>query len=201
MQCSQAYELLSAELDGELNGLEELALTEHLSTCRSCQAERINLRALHRSVRVRPAVAVPDLTATILAKAHPPRPGRGHWVRQALAVVALTQLVLALPALLLGEDPGASVHVARHVGSLTVALAIGLAYAAWRPVRAFGLLPIAGALAGCVVVTSVLDLANGRVGMVSESHHLLDLAGVTLLWVLAGRPVPTDRRAGRYIAA
>ncbi|MGD9792260.1 MAG: zf-HC2 domain-containing protein [Acidimicrobiia bacterium] len=198
MQCSRALELMSAGLDGELDGLERSALDEHLDTCRSCQAEQFNLATLHRSMRVRVAEPIPDLTARIMAKAHPPSPGRFSWVRYALAVLALTQMVLALPALVLGEDPGASVHVARHIGSLTVAMAIGLAYAAWRPVRAFGLLPMVLALGGCIVVTSILDIADGQVSTLSESQHLLDLAGVVLLWMLAGRPMPRrHRRAPR----
>ena len=66
--------------------------------------------------------------------------------RWALFVVALTQLVLAAPALLLGEDAGATVHVARELGSFDVALAVGLLVAAWQPARAWGLLPVIAAL-------------------------------------------------------
>jgi predicted anti-sigma-YlaC factor YlaD len=71
---------------------------------------------------------------------------------------------------------------------MSAALAVGLVYAAWRPVRAFGLLPITGALAACMVVTAALDLAGGRAGALGEAHHVLDLAGLVLLWVLAGAP-------------
>jgi hypothetical protein len=136
---------------------------------------------------------VPDLAPAILAKAHPPNPGRWEWIRTALAVVALTELVLSVPALF-GVDAGASVHVARHVGSLSAALAVGLLYAAWKPVRAYGLLPIALALAGCMLITSAIDLANGRVDAIGEAHHVLELVSVALLWALAGWPLP---RIGR----
>jgi hypothetical protein len=142
----------------------------------------------------RPAEAVPDLGPSILAKAHPPNAGRWEWIRTALAVVALTELVLSVPALF-GVDAGASIHVARHVGSLSAALAVGLLYAAWKPVRAYGLLPIALALAGCLLVTSLVDLASGRVDALGETHHVLDLVAVTLLWALAGWPLP--RLGGR----
>jgi hypothetical protein len=50
--------------------------------------------------------------------------------------------------------------------------------AAWKPVRAYGLLPITLALAGCLLVTSLVDLANGRVGALGEAHHVLDLVAV-----------------------
>jgi hypothetical protein len=57
-------------------------------------------------------------------------------------------------------------------------------------VRAYGLLPIALALAGCMVITSVIDIINGRVDALGEAHHVLDLVAVVLLWALAGRPMP-----------
>jgi hypothetical protein len=136
---------------------------------------------------VRSAPPVPDLTTTILARAHPPSLGRGEWTRTALTVVALTQLVLAVPALL-GHDTGATVHLARHIGALTAALSIGYLYAAWRPIRAFGLLPMAVAVAATMLFTAVLDVVQGRVALAGETTHVLDVAALVLLWMLAGRP-------------
>jgi hypothetical protein len=136
---------------------------------------------------VQPAVAVPDQTGAIVARAHPPNPGRGDWIRTALVVVALTELVLAVPALL-GHDPGASVHLSRHIGALSAALALGYLYVAWRPVRAFGLLPAAGSVAMTMGFTAALDLSQGRAGAAGESTHLLDVTALLLLWLLAGHP-------------
>ena len=115
-------------------------------------------------------------------------------MRWALLTVALTELALGLPGLVLGEDAGASVHVARHLGSLSIALAIGMVYAAWRPERAYGLLPVAGALAACMLLTAILDVTDGRAGAVAESHHALEVAALVLLWLLAGAPRPGGRR-------
>jgi predicted anti-sigma-YlaC factor YlaD len=156
-------------------------------------------------VRLRPAEPVPDLTDAIVARARPPRPGPHQGVRWALVAVALGQLVLALPDLVLGEDGGVTLHVARHAGSLMAAMAVGLIYVAWRPERAFGLLPIASALAACMVVTAVLDSADGEAHALGELHHLLEVAGLVLVWLLAGRPRPrlplrsrSPQRAARY---
>ena len=135
VDCQPFRDALSARLDGELSALETTLLNAHLVSCVGCRAYDGRLEILHGRTRVRVAESVPDLTASILAKAHPPQPGRGEWVRWALLTVALTQLVVALPALALGDDAGATTHVARHLGSLTVAMAVGLAYVAWRPVR------------------------------------------------------------------
>ena len=116
--------------------------------------------------------------------------------RWALFVVALTQLALAAPALF-GQDSGATVHVAREVGSFGVALAVGLLVAAWQPARAWGLLPLAAALVLVMASTSVLDVVDGRATATGEAHHLLNLAGVAFLWLVARatRPAPVRRPA------
>lgn len=188
MQCDDVFDDLSALLDGELDPDRESAVHAHLAECDECRAREARLRLLHRVVRLHPAEPVPDLTGAVLARVHPPRPGRRQWVRFALACLALTEIVLGLPALVFGDDPGASVHVARHVGSLTVAMAIGLLYAAWRPVRAYGLLPVVGSLAVLSLVTAVFDSLDGQVSALAEAHHVLEVLGLALLWQLAGRP-------------
>jgi predicted anti-sigma-YlaC factor YlaD len=193
MRCDDVLDHLSALLDGELEPEREQALHAHLAECGACRGLEARLQALHRAVRLHPAEPVPDLTDAVLARVHPPRPGRRQWVRFALASLALTEIVLGLPALVFGNDPGASVHVARHVGSLTVAMAIGLLYAAWRPVRAFGLVPVVASLAALSLVTALADTIEGQVSALAEAHHVLEVLGLVLLWQLAGRPRPMWR--------
>jgi predicted anti-sigma-YlaC factor YlaD len=193
MRCESIREALSARLDGEASDLADAAVDAHLHTCRDCSAWSAELGVLHRMVRVREAEVVPDLTAAILgtraATSVTPwsavRTERVSVARWALFVVALTQLVLAAPALLLGEDAGATVHVARELGSFDVALAVGLLVAAWQPARAWGLLPVVAALAFVMGGTAVVDVVRGTATSVGEAHHLLDLAGVTVLWWVA----------------
>jgi predicted anti-sigma-YlaC factor YlaD len=103
----------------------------------------------------------------------------------ALAVVALVQIGVALPALLFGEDAGLPVHAAHHLGSFAVALGVGFLVAAWRPSRVAGLLPFAAALVACLVVTSAIDLASGRAAAGSELTHATELVGLAALWLLA----------------
>lgn len=207
MECDLVREALSARLDGEATGVADDAVDHHLETCRSCTGWSDELATLHRMVRVREAEVVPDLSAAIVEvfaprsagrrRASTRRPALGEHVsgaRWALFIVALTQLVLAGPALL-GDDPGATVHVARELGSFDVALAVGLLVAAWQPARAWGLLPVAAALACVMAGTAVLDLVDGRTSSFSEAHHLLDLAGVAFLWSVAREGRPDSRRA------
>ena len=158
-------------------------------------------------VRVREAEAVPDLTAAILAAA-PGAPTRRAVARTepvsvarwALFVVALSQLVLAAPALILGEGSGATVHAARELGAFDVALAVGLLLAAWQPARAWGLFPVVAALALVLGGTAVLDVVRGTATSLGEVHHLLDLAGVAVLWLVAHEAQGLPSR-GRVAAA
>jgi predicted anti-sigma-YlaC factor YlaD len=203
MRCDTIREALSARLDGEATGLDDDTIDTHLETCRACVAWSEELATLHRMVRVREAELVPDLSATILGSRPAPAttPARrsplGEVIspaRWALFTVALTQLVLAGPALLLGEDSGATVHVARELGSFDVALAIGLLVAAWQPARAWGLLPVVAALALVMAGTAVLDVARGTASGLGEAHHALDIAGLVLLWWVAREEQAPGRR-------
>ena len=208
MDCIVIREAVSAFLDGEEGPVDEATTDAHLAGCAGCRAWREDLVTLHRMVRVRPADEVPDLSATIVEAHQPVARGRAQRVgravrgplaepistaRWALFVVALTQLVLAGPPLLLGEDAGATVHVARELGSFDVALAIGLLVVAWQPARAWGLLPVAAALGLVMVGTAALDVIDGSTRLVGETPHLLDLAGVALLWMVA-RGAQLDER-------
>jgi predicted anti-sigma-YlaC factor YlaD len=199
MRCDTIREALSARLDGEPEGTDPGAVDSHLRGCADCTAWAAELGALHRTVRVREAEPVPDLTAAILGTPSPAR--RSAWqevispARWALFVVALSQLVLAAPALLLGEDAGATVHVARELGAFDVALAIGLLVAAWQPARAWGLLPVIAALGLVMAGTAIVDVVRGTASGLGEAHHLLDVAGLVLLWLVAreergARPLP-----------
>lgn len=197
MNCEICRDALSAQLDGEDLGAESALVTNHLNTCMECSSFAAGLEDLHRAIRLRSAEAVPDLVGSVLARVETPRRSHPEWARYALFAVALTQLLIALPALILGSDPGASVHVARELGSWDIALSVGLLYVAWRPDRASGLLPFALALAGAMVITSTLDLTTSNASLLGESTHLLEILGLALLAILAStnwwsvrRPTP-----------
>lgn len=192
--CIPFQELLSASLDGETTNDELRSLASHLATCSGCRALEQRLMTQHRAVRVGTAESIPDLAPRVLAIAHPPRLGRRGIVRQTLAVIGLTELVIALPALLLGEDGAAPVHIARHVGSLGAALGFALLYVAWKPTRAYGLLPFVASLAAFVTIGSIIDVSVGRATALNESTHLVELAGTFCVWFLAGFPKPKMRR-------
>lgn len=184
------FELISAELDGELTDPESAQLHAHLDECVPCTLLTTKMARQHRLLRIQTAQHVPDIAARVVAVAHPPRIGRRGWIRQALATLGIFELVVSLPALVLGNDADAPVHVARHVGSLGAALGFALLYAAWKPTRAYGLLPFVSALAVFMGVSSVFDLFFGQASFWTETTHLVELTGMFLVWLLAGSPRP-----------
>ena len=188
IDCETAREALSARADGEATGDELTFADAHLASCASCRSFAVDMERLDRMVRIRPAEPVPSLVASVTARARPARLGRGGWLRPALAWVAVVMLVQSLPALLFGETSGTSPHLARHLGAFGAALAIGFAYAAWKPHRAFGLLPFTAALVATTTVSVVADIITGSRTPLAELIHVTELAGLTLLWMVAGSP-------------
>lgn len=192
MQCPHARELLSARLDGELAPADRPTLDTHLETCADCRAFADAASELHRSVRVRAAVTVPDLAPAVLAGPAPAllrrRQERVLALRYSAGALGLTQLVLAWPELL-GRETGAEVHLSRHLGTFVVAFAAGLLVAGFQPWRARGMVPMVAVLVGATLVMSVLDVTAGRAAAVGESAHLLELAGLVVIWLI-GRGYP-----------
>jgi predicted anti-sigma-YlaC factor YlaD len=197
MNCTTARAAISARLDGEDLGVDPVSLDGHLAQCPACRAFRRDAEAMHRDGRLAEAPEVPDLTAPILASIGQEsrrQPAHEYALRITLVVVALVQIIAAVPALLLGDDAGVPVHAARHIGSFDLALAIGFLFAAWRPSRLPGLLPIATALVACLVGTSVLDVLDGRTGAFTETQHAVEVIGLVAAWLLA-HPLAPRRRA------
>jgi predicted anti-sigma-YlaC factor YlaD len=208
MRCDLVHEAISARLDDELPPMETDALDAHLTGCASCRAYMRQLAELHRAWRVRSAEPVPDLTTAILAATADRLPDprlrrRVEWARYAVFAVGLTQLVLALPLMLLGSDGDTPLHATRELGAFAVALSVGMLVAAWQPRRASGLLPVALALGAGMVLTGAADVIAGHSPAVGEAHHVLELLGLLALWRLARSTAPTPplRASGTPLAA
>lgn len=191
MGCEGWHEAISAYLDGEDPGGALPALEQHLSGCSSCRAFAGAVTDLNRVVRVAPAAQIPDRTVDLVRVMTAQRPpGWRRWLllgaRVGLVAVALVQLALALWVLVFGEGH-VPLHIAREMGAFDLALSVGLLVAAWQPRRAFGLLPMAGALAAALWAGSAWDLLSGHTTTGAESVHVLPLVGLLLLWPLAHR--------------
>jgi predicted anti-sigma-YlaC factor YlaD len=198
LPCDTAREILSAQLDGEATADERERLHVHLTGCTDCQQLWARYLQLDRRVRLRPAEAVPDLRPAILTRSRPAVLGWHGWMRPALVWVALVLVVQNVTALVAGEMDGAEVHLARHLGAFGVALGIGLAFVAWRPHRAYGLLPFAGALIATMMLSAAFDIVENGRSAVSEISHLAELGGLWLVWMIAGSPGRPDWAAIRH---
>lgn len=157
-------------------------IEQHLRTCAPCRAFAAS------------GTQMPDLTPRIVAVAKEEgavRPFHASPIRLALVGVALVQLAFAVPTLLFGSDEGAPVHIAHEVGAWDLALAVGFLFAAWRPLRAVGMLPFVAALSAGLLLTAVVDIANGKTPALLELTHVLELVGTALLWMLTS---PRPRR-------
>jgi hypothetical protein len=130
---------------------------------------------------------MPDLSQKVARRAAAADRAGAAWIaRWLLALVAAQIMVLAVPDLLATGD---AAHSARHLGAFSVAYAVGLIVVVVRPARARTMFHVALVLAAGMVVTAVVDIAQGRVPLVNEALHIPELFSVLFLWVLA-RPRP-----------
>jgi predicted anti-sigma-YlaC factor YlaD len=199
MTCREA---VSARLDDEDEPAPAEATDRHLAECAACARWQAGVVALTRSLRVREAVAVPDLTDAILAAA--PKPAR-VWPRVGLGMVAIAQLTLGMAQIVGAGTAMAHVghghagpfagHLVNESTAWTLAMGIGLAWTALRPRVASGLVPV---LAGFVVVLlgySVSDLfADAVPASRVVGHGVLVLALCLLLLVRRDAVAPTPGR-------
>jgi predicted anti-sigma-YlaC factor YlaD len=197
VECTRWREAVSARLDGEDPGLDPALVDAHLARCPGCRAFATAVTAAHRAQRVGVATDVPDLSRRVRkAVALADRASRWSVVRALLVVVAVQIIGFSLPALIFGDEHETATHAARHLGAFTVAYGVGLLVVAIRPARARTMLPVAAVLGGALLITAVVDMANGHVPLIGEVQHLPELLSVVLVWLLA---VPAPRRTTRSI--
>lgn len=208
MQCAEIRVALSALADREDPGTDRADVDAHLAGCAECRTWRAAAAEATTAVSARlPATAeVPDLTEQVLAalaadgaaRRRPAPAGLVHAgvLRWALGLSAVAQLLLALPALV--AEPGtadAALHTSREMASFDVAVAIGFLFVAGRPAWARALVPVAVALAGCLLLTSSIDVVDGAAQFGHELNHLLAGVQALLVWLLARADrTPTTRQ-------
>ncbi|MEV0675545.1 zf-HC2 domain-containing protein [Actinosynnema sp. NPDC050436] len=205
VDCDTCREALSARLDGEAEPAPPADTDAHLDGCAACRAWQDDAAALTRSLRLRPAVATPDLVDAVVAAAPQVGATRGWYPRAALAGVAVAQVTLGLGQLLGSGPEGGSTghgihgasgsHLFNESTAWNLALGLGLLWAALRPRATTGMLPV---LAGFVVVLgafSAQDLVNGEATVQRVTSHAVLVLGLVLLVVVhRGRRGPDGGR-------
>jgi len=189
MDCDRAREAISARIDGEDPGLPGNVIEAHLASCAECRDWQQRAHEVTRRARLGGPFLERDLTAQVLAAVGPAlagrRPagqGRSMVQRTGLAAVALAQLAITLPLLILGHDHGAGTHAAHELGSFDLALAIAFAVGAIRPALSTGLAWPCGVAAAGLVSTAIADLMAGQTFGADEAQHLIAAAGAALLF-------------------
>jgi predicted anti-sigma-YlaC factor YlaD len=200
MPCSSFREAASARLDREPIGMAAADLDRHLADCRACATWAGAAADLTRRSRLSVAPAVPDLTAEVLSALPAVLPGArvaaqarlvDTALRLLLGAVAVAQAALAWPALASGVAAmSAPVHVAHETGAWNAALAVAFAAVALAPHWAPGSLPFLGAFGAFLLAATVRDLAAGTVHADRAISHVLVIAGVVAVALLAWRRRP-----------
>jgi predicted anti-sigma-YlaC factor YlaD len=191
MRCSRFREAISARLDGEDPGVPAARIDAHLAECPACRlwaaAAAECARAVPRAPVNGPALT-PATLGRMLGDTHHrqrPRLATGAW-RIVLSLIGMTELGIAVLSVVLnGGD--ASPHLGHELTALDIGLALGFLAVAWRPSRAWGTLPVMTLLVAALITTAVVDLVSGDAMPARESVHLLEVAGVVCLWMLAHR--------------
>jgi predicted anti-sigma-YlaC factor YlaD len=180
---------LSARIDGEEVAGFEPAVEQHLAGCAACQSWLRQAEGISRQARIAPAPDLGPLLDSVLGAVQTATDRRRRaWlsIRVAICLVALAQLAITIPVLVLGHDRDAPLHVSHEMGSWDAALAIGLLLAVRRPSRAEGMSVLIGIGSLLLVTTAFIDLVAGRTTLSDEAPHLLCVAGWLLLHRLAG---------------
>ena len=207
MDCELAREAISSTCDGEAlpAGLTVEAVDEHLAICGECRSWAAGVERLTAMWRVEPAPPAPSMRPGLLALFDRAGPSayrestRVALLRAALVVFAGLQLAMVVPALLLGHDREAPVHVAHEMGSFELAVGFGLLAVAYRPAWAAGMSWFIGAAAATLVATAISDLAGGSTNLGDEAPHLVVIIAAGLLVALARRQEPPSGVKGRRL--
>ncbi|MBP2477340.1 putative anti-sigma-YlaC factor YlaD [Crossiella equi] len=197
MDCENYQELLSARLDGELPPGAEDRLDAHLTGCVDCSAWYEAAARITRLARTGVAEQGPDLVASVLAQA-PVARRRVTLVaalRWALGLLGIAQATVAMSAFL-GTAGGAdhhgggllaagAAHLSHESAAWNLALGVAFGWAALRARHVAGLVPVLGTFVLVLFGVSVLDLLRGGVAPTRVATHLLALAGLVLIVLLA----------------
>lgn len=205
----QVQAAISAQLDEEAPQLSPDVIEAHVSGCSECAAFRDKAAALSRSLSVVEPAGVPphDLSDVILAGVEPEwqrassaRQASLTLARVALGVLSLAFVVWAVVVVVSasglttlasegtladGADPGRA-HLLMEAAALRFGIASGLAFAAWRPASAPGLLPVACTMFAFLCGFTMRDFALGSVAA-GQVYILIGtgLATVSLGWAWA----------------
>jgi predicted anti-sigma-YlaC factor YlaD len=188
MDCETARLAISESID---DGRPAVAEAEaHVETCVACRRWQEAAHQLRRAT-LRP-VSGDEAVSKPMTRL-PERFTLHRWVRFGL-VWAAVLLVGFNVVDMFAAGSGSAIHLERHQAAFGVALGLAFLFVAWRPDRAYGMVPFAATFTFALSISAIIDLANGASTLLRESAHLIELAGLALLWVLGAAVGPGRKR-------
>lgn len=190
MECDSARNAISAAIDdgGDLSA----ATVQHIDSCVACRDWKERAHGLRR--KTLRAAAPPPADVEVFRL--PDRFGLHRWLRFVLAWTGALLIIWNVVEMF-AQGSGSAIHLERHQAAFGVALGLAFLFVAWRPDRAYGMVPFAATFTLALSVSAVIDLANGASTFMRESAHLVELAGLGVLWVLGAAAGPGKKPRSR----
>lgn len=196
MSCDDWWERVSAFQDDEVDDVERGVVRAHLDDCAQCRTQ------LAASVEVFQVVARPAPVEVAQLSMGDLSTVERHWLvaragRGALVIVGLAIVGFAVPEYFKGDTADSAAHVARHLATWQFGFGVGLIVAAIQSRFSQALLALATSVAMLTVVTSIVDVALGHRAPFAEGVHVVELAGIGLLWWMTPAHLRPRRRTPR----
>lgn len=175
---------MSARQDGE--HVDHEVIETHLAGCADCRDWQ---ERSHRLARASLG-AVPEDEGVIFLAGQPPGLLLNRWLRIMLGWAGAILVVWNVAGVFDAAADSGAVHLARHQSAFAVALGVAFLFVAWRPDRAYGMVPFTVTFTIAVTIVAIVDLVMGSANASRESLHFLELAGLVMLWILGVRVGP-----------
>jgi predicted anti-sigma-YlaC factor YlaD len=188
MECDVARLAISETIDGDMPISQ--SVIDHLNRCPACRSWQEAAHQLRRAT-MHPVLAGEQ--SPVAVSRLPERFVLHRWIRFALGWAAVLLIGGNIVAMF-SAGSGSAIHLERHQAAFDVALGLAFLIVAWRPDRAYGMVPFAVTFVLALSVSAVIDLVNGASTVVRESGHLIELAGLGLVWWLGAAVGPGRRR-------
>ena len=169
VECNQTIEILSADIDGEAELTEVAAATNHAARCIPCRSLRREMMLMDSTLRGDPATR------------------RSVKIRRSVARIALVIVGLVLLAEVFPQifATTGDAHMEHHLAVWGLTFSVALLTIALRPSLSRVIRPIATLFAASMLLIAIIDIFRGETPMLAETHHLLEVVGVALIWIIS----------------
>ena len=182
VECNQTIEILSADIDGEAELTEVAAATNHAARCIPCRSLRREMMLMDSTLRGDPAPPAPDFAPLVVDATRRSVKIRRSVARIALVIVGLVLLAEVFPQIFATTGDA---HMEHHLAVWGLTFSVALLTNALRPSLSRVIRPIATLFAASMLLIAIIDIFRGETPMLAETHHLLEVVGVALIWIIS----------------